>query len=180
MTNCKEDRKHLKIEFMYLDLSLCGRCQGSEAVLEEAISEVIQVLKATGIEVDLRKIHIESMEQAEELGFVTSPTIRINDKDIQLDFKESICEDCGDLCGDEVDCRVWVYQGKEYTVPPKAMIIDAILSEVYGNKYSNSKINTQTNSSSSNLNKFFSAKVKKEAKTNQNKGCCCDCDCSSC
>ena len=28
----------------------------------------------------------------------------------------------GDLCGDEVDCRVWTYKGKEYDIT-KAMII---------------------------------------------------------
>ena len=49
-----------------------------------------------------------------------------------MDFKESLCESCGDVCGDMVDCRVWIYQGKEYTEAPKAMIIDAILREVYG------------------------------------------------
>jgi len=34
--------------------------------------------------------------------------------------------------GRDVDCREWVYQGKEYTASPKAMIIDAIFREVYG------------------------------------------------
>lgn len=43
-----------------------------------------------------------------------------------------MCESCGDLCGDQVDCRVWVYQGREYSVPPKGMIIEAILKAVYG------------------------------------------------
>ena len=36
------------------------------------------------------------------------------------------------MCGDEVECRIWLYQGKEYTSPPPPMIIDAILREVYG------------------------------------------------
>lgn len=31
-----------------------------------------------------------------------------------------------------MDCRVWTYQGEEYTIPPKALIVNAILSEVYG------------------------------------------------
>ena len=33
-----------------------------------------------------------------------------------------------------MDCRVWMYKGKEYNAPPKAMIIDAILREVYSDK----------------------------------------------
>ncbi len=49
-----------------------------------------------------------------------------------MEGKESKCESCGDLCGDDVDCRIWLYQGKEYTSPPPAMIVDAILREVYG------------------------------------------------
>jgi len=48
--------------------------------------------------------------------------------------KESSCLECGDLCDDEVECRVWVHEGNEYNVPPKAMIINAILKEVYGGK----------------------------------------------
>ena len=64
--------------------------------------------------------------------FASSPTIRVNGRDIQLEGKESKCDSCGDLCGDDVDCRIWLYQGKEYTSPPPAMIIDAILREVYG------------------------------------------------
>lgn len=80
----------------------------------------------------VRKIHVQSEKQARQLGFISSPTIRINGRDIQLDVKESLCESCGDLCGEDVNCRVWVYQGKEYTAPPKAMIIDAVLREVYG------------------------------------------------
>lgn len=56
----------------------------------------------------------------------------MNGRDIQLEVKESLCDSCGDLCGDTVDCRIWVYQGKDYTIPPKAMIIEAILREVYG------------------------------------------------
>ena len=49
-----------------------------------------------------------------------------------MEVKESLCESCGDLCGDEVYCRVWTYKGKEYDIPPKAMIVDAILRHVYG------------------------------------------------
>jgi hypothetical protein len=49
-----------------------------------------------------------------------------------MELKESCCEECGDLCGDNVECRVWVYEGAEYNEPPKAMIVNAILKEVYG------------------------------------------------
>ena len=122
----------LDIELLYLDLSVCGRCQGADASLDEAVGEVARVLEATGVEVVVHRIHVQSEAQARELGFVSSPTIRLNGRDIQWEVKESRCEPCGQLAGEEVDCRIWEYQGNLYTVPPKAMIIEAILREVYG------------------------------------------------
>ncbi len=113
-------------------MTVCSWCQGTESSLDTAISEVAQVLGTTNIEVAVNKINVVSEEQARQLRFVSSPTIRVNGRDIQLEVKESLCDSCGDLCGDTVDCRIWVYQGKDYTIPPKAMIIEAILREVYG------------------------------------------------
>jgi hypothetical protein len=132
-------KKKIIIDFMYLDLSVCTRCQGTEDSLEEAIEDVAKVLELAGAEVVVNKVHIDSKEKAIQYRFESSPTIRINGKDMQLEMRESLCESCGDLCGDEVDCRVWVYKGKEYKVPPKAMIIDSILREVYSDK--NARLN---------------------------------------
>lgn len=125
-------KRQIAIDFLFLDLSICTRCQGADTSLDEALAEVAGVLSATGIEVLVRKINVNSAALAEEYKFVSSPTIRIDGHDIQLDVKESLCESCGDLCGDLVDCRVWVYHDKEYTVPPKGMIIEALLKTVYG------------------------------------------------
>ena len=99
--------------------------------MEDAIADVASVLQATGVDVTVQKIHVQSEAQAIAHQFVSSPTIRINDRDIQLDVRENQCNACGDLCGESVDCRVWVYQGEEYPSPPKAMIIDAVLQAVY-------------------------------------------------
>lgn len=120
------------IDFLYLDLRVCTRCQGTDQSLEDALAEVSGLLGAAGAEVIVNKINVTSEELAIQHRFVSSPTIRVNGRDIQMEVKESLCESCGDLCGEDVDCRVWVYQGNEYTVPPKAMIIEAILKEVYG------------------------------------------------
>ncbi|MDI3478511.1 MAG: hypothetical protein PWQ59_2036 [Thermoanaerobacterium sp.] len=162
--NQKEDNKTIVIDFLYLDLDVCTRCQGTDDSLEDAISDVAKVLKLTGLEVTLNKVHIDSMEKAIQNKFISSPTIRVNGKDIQLEVKETHCESCGDLCGDEVDCRVWLYEGKEYTVPPKAMIIDAILREVYSNEKTSedtSVNNEETFELPENLKKFFEAIQKK-------------------
>lgn len=128
----KQVKKQIHIDFLYLDLTLCERCQGTEKNLEEAIQEVSEVLKAAGYEIMLNKVNVNTEELAEKYEFLSSPTIRINGKDIDLEVKETCCKECGDLCGDNVDCRVWEYEGVEYNEPPKAMIINAILKEVYG------------------------------------------------
>lgn len=128
----EQEKKKLIIDFLYLDLSVCERCQGTESNLDEAVNEVSDVLKAAGFEVVVNKVNISSRELAVQYQFLSSPTIRINGRDIALEVKESSCKECGDLCGDSVDCRVWVHEGIEYTEPPKSMIINAILKEVYG------------------------------------------------
>lgn len=147
--------ERLLIEFMFIDLTVCDRCLGADASLEEAVAEVANVLRATGHEIDVRKILVESENQARELGFVSSPTIRINGQDIQLDGKESLCESCGDVCGEDVDCRVWIWQGREFTTPPKAMIVDSILRHVYGGQQA---VRPAVKEVPDNLKRFFAAK----------------------
>ncbi|WP_312700941.1 DUF2703 domain-containing protein [Sedimentibacter sp.] len=155
-------KKSIVIDFLYLDVTICERCQGTDNSLDEAISEVSKVLEATDVKVILNKINVINEELARKYKFVTSPTIRINGKDIQMNFKENLCESCGDLCGDDVDCRVWIYEGKEYTKPPKAMIIEAILKEVYGGGIA--KQEEQDYIIPQNLVKFYSSKKIKDAK----------------
>ncbi|MBR0598558.1 DUF2703 domain-containing protein [Sinanaerobacter chloroacetimidivorans] len=153
------EEKRIIIDFLFLDLNVCARCQGTDTSLDEALLEVSTVLKATGVEVEVNKINVVSEELAVQHKFISSPTIRVNGRDIQIDVKESLCESCGDLCGDEVDCRVWVYQGKEYTVAPKAMIIEAILKEVYGGS-ENGRVEPEY-TLPNNLKKFYEAMDKK-------------------
>lgn len=135
-SNCCEPEQPVKkliIDFLYLDLTVCERCQSTENSLDEALDEVSAVLKAAGYEIVVNKININSEELAIKYQFVSSPTIRINGNDIAMDVQESACKECGDLCGDSVDCRVWVHEGIEYNAPPKALIINAILKAIYSN-----------------------------------------------
>jgi hypothetical protein len=133
----ENEEKRLLIDFLYLDLSVCERCQGADNNLDEAIIEVGNVLKAAGYKIEINKVNITSKELAVKYEFLSSPTIRINGADIAMEVKESSCQECGDLCGDSVDCRVWLYEGVEYTEPPKALIVNAILKEVYGGQKTN-------------------------------------------
>lgn len=155
----KQETKKINVDFLYLDLSICERCQGTENSLHEAIRDVSTVLNAAGYDISLNEVNMTTKELAVEYEFVSSPTIRINGRDIALEVKESCCEDCGDLCGDSVDCRVWEYDGQEYTVPPKALIVDAILKEVYAPHLAGVK--KEAYQLPENLKRFYEAQEKK-------------------
>jgi len=119
----------IEIELLALDLTSCKRCVETDRNLAEAIASVADLLREAGTEVLVKKHVVTTAEQAERLRFIASPTIRINGRDIALEFKESSCSDCDDLCDcdGDVDCRVWIWQGKEYREAPKGMIIDTLL-----------------------------------------------------
>jgi uncharacterized protein DUF2703 len=158
-------RKRLNIEFLFLDLDVCTRCHATNANLDEAIASVSQILKSTGVEVHVRKVHVRSLVQARKLGFVVSPTIRINSHDIQLDNKVSRCASCGVACGKDVDCRIWTYRWKEYENPPTALIVEAILRKAYGDTKEKPKQPLKIKDLSRTL-PFF------ESKNRKSKNCC--------
>jgi hypothetical protein len=126
--------RRVEIDIFYLDLDTCSRCVGSDRSLREALDVLQPALRASGVEVELRKTLVETEDQARALRFVSSPTIRVDGRDIAGELKETSCADCGELCACEgtIDCRVWLYQGEEYNEAPVGLIVDAILGEVYG------------------------------------------------
>jgi Domain of unknown function (DUF2703) len=155
--------QQLVIDFMYLDLETCTRCQGTAANLEAALAEVGRVLEAAGAAVSVRKTLVASAEQAQMLGFVSSPTIRVNDTDIALELRESSCAECGEACACDggIDCREWVWQGQVYKVAPTAMIVDAILREVYGAR--ERALAPVAGAVPANLERFFAGKERLSA-----------------
>lgn len=159
MTASQKKSRQLDIEFLYLDLDVCQPCRGTESNLDEALADIAEMLEKTGVEVDLKKIHVESYEQALSLGFVSSPTIRVGGRDVQLEVKENHCATCSQLSGKNTDCRVWVYRGQEYSAAPRAMIIEAVLEHIYGgSQNSNDTVFAtarDTNRPLENLRQFF-------------------------
>lgn len=119
------------IEFIYLDDLTCDRCRDTERELDAALAEARSLLSAAGADVSVRKIHITSVAEAQAQRFRSSPTIRVGARDIELVPKESACVACSELAGREIDCRVWTWRGKEYPIPPKQMILDAVLRAFY-------------------------------------------------
>lgn len=126
-------KRTVEIDFQFIDLTTCTRCLGTEAHLHQALDTVTSVLGSAGVEVLVRKTLVDSEEKALELGFVSSPTLRVNGRDIALELRESACNACGDACGGstEILCRDWAFQGQTHDTAPVPLIVDAILSEVY-------------------------------------------------
>src|SRR5215471_5622055 len=93
-----------EVEFLYLDLGTCDRCQATDRNLDSALEAVSGVLHAAGREVAVRKTHVTTQEQAAQLGFASSPTIRVNGRDIAPRLEESVCGACSSVAGTEVSC----------------------------------------------------------------------------
>ena len=179
MGGSKTDReKQIEIEFLYLDLDVCTRCKGTDANLETALRTVQKVLQASGTDVTTRKVLVDSEETARKLKFLSSPTIRINGRDIALEFRETPCDSCAEACACDggVDCRVWVYEGKEYTEAPVPLIVNALLSEIYDSQSADRPGSSRPFELSVNLQHFFEAKVAKKAA----ESCCAVEDKTSC
>lgn len=172
-----EPRK-LDIDFLFLDLNTCTRCVGTNTNLEKALAAVAHVLNLIGVEQKLNKVLIDSAEKAQTHRFVTSPTIRVNGRDIALETKESRCDACTDLCGcnEGTQCRVWSYRGEEYTEAPEAMIVEAVLQEVFRLPQLASAAAAQNPAVPENLQKFFAGQAAKNApaccSTAEQQTCC--------
>lgn len=121
--------RHLTVELLAIDLATCGRCVRTEASLESALRAAAARLADEGVEVYVRKVVVRTAEEAERVRLESSPTIRVDGRDIALDLRESPCADCTALCGcgGDVACRVWVWEGREHLEAPEAMIEDAVL-----------------------------------------------------
>jgi hypothetical protein len=155
-------KRTIKIEFLYLDLTVCSRCKVTNTSVEESIKVLQPALAEAGVELSLEKIHVRDEADAKQHRFAGSPTIRVNGKDISASVEVSKCTECGDLCDATVDCRTWTWKGQTYAAPPKGMVIDAILGAVYGQAEPASSAEYEM---PENLKKFFAGlKAKTGAK----------------
>jgi hypothetical protein len=71
---------------------------------------------------------------ARDLGFLSSPTIRIGGVDIAGELVESACDTCSEACACDggVDCRDWIYRGERSSEPPLGLIVEAIMRHAVG------------------------------------------------
>ena len=154
-SSAEDTKERVTIDFLYLDLSECDRCKGTNEQLESALPIITQALEASGYSVEVRKIHVQSVQQAAALGFVVSPTIRVNNRDIQFNWRESPCAPCSKGCASEVSCREWEYGGQWHEIPPKELVIRSVLREAYGQPARVAPEAQATTEVSDNLKRFF-------------------------
>ena len=177
----------LTVDFLYLDLSVCTRCQTSENNLDDSLQTIVGLLGDIGHTITLNKIFIETEAQTIQHQFISSPTIRINGRDIEMTVKESYCSTCSSLTNEaSIYCRTWNYKGKEYSAPPQALIIDAILKEIYNTELDKPNNTSDMYQLPKNLKDYFDnkdqlcANVNKRPKdsevccaaSGENKNCC--------
>ena len=154
----------MSVEYLFLDLKTCDRCIGTDQVLEEVLKELQPTFALTGYSINYQKIEIATAELAEQYHFLSSPTIRVNGKDICDQVLESDCGCCGEISGTAVDCRVFEYEGELYEVPPKEMLVEAILRDAFR---TDAKQEDENYCLPENLRQFFAGK---EAKMHKNEG----------
>lgn len=124
--------KEALVEYLYLDLNTCERCIGTDLELVEVLDILTPALRLAGYDVQYKKIEMSTAELAREHRFLSSPTIRVNGRDIGGPVKENDCGCCSDISGTDVDCRVWESEGQTYEVPPKEYLAEGILKAVFG------------------------------------------------
>ena len=161
--------KQISIEYLYLDNKTCSRCMETEGVLENVISVLTPALELAGYDVILQKVEIENEEMAVSHHFLSSPTVRVNGKDIFQSIEENSCGCCSDISGTDVDCRAYTFNGETYETPPTEMLAHAILNCVFNR--SQIPCTCESYSIPENLKTFFAGK-KARVSCSCNGECC--------
>jgi hypothetical protein len=159
------------VEFLFLDLTACTRCVGTERNLERAVALVTPVLEAADRVVQVRKVLVESAAHAHALRLVSSPTIRVNGRDIVPTLRESTCGSCSALSGTATACRVWEYQGQTFTESPVGLLVEMILRGALGAETRLPPEPTEYAGVPDNLQHFFDAS-ERQAEATTAAACC--------
>lgn len=170
-------KKNIIVDFLFLDLSCCDRCQGADERVALAVERCRPVLAACGYNLVLNQIYVDTPQLAERYRFESSPTVRVNGVDICPSIEENDCACCSDISGTDVKCRVFPFNGTYYEVPPTDMLVRGIMEVTMGGKLPPAEQEPYV--MPENLREFY-AGVKRKAKAagkssgaSASKGSCC-------
>lgn len=121
--------RSVRVEFLYLDDTVCEPCSGTARALSECVDLLAASLTRLGIRLEVEKIRIDDEQAAISEKLLLSPTIRINGEDIDPARTEAACPSCGTLAGDAspISCRTWHWRGGVYHAAPVGMLVEAIM-----------------------------------------------------
>lgn len=170
--SCEDDpyqghKKNVIVDFLFLDLTVCDRCQGTDERVFKAVEKCRPVLEACGYNLVLNQIDIENAELAERYRFYSSPTVRVNGVDVCPSIEENDCDCCREISDYDVKCRIFPFNGTYYEVPPTDMLVANIVDTVIKQKKAEREEGPYE--LPENLRGFFEGKQKKAAQ----KSCCC-------
>ena len=158
------------VDFLYLDLTVCDRCQGADARVAKAVERCQPVMRACGYELRLNMILVDTKKLAEEHRFASSPTVRVGGVDICGEIAENDCGCCSDIADTDVKCRIFSFNGKQYEVPPTDMLVRGIVEAVIGK--AGRPVDEAPYVMPQNLIDFYEGKEHKKASEGS---CCCCC-----
>ena len=84
-----------------------------------AVERVNEILKEMGMLAEVADIRVADPATAKSIGFLGSPTVRVNGSDVEPSARNS------NQIG--FACRMYLGEGRWQGVPPKQMIRDALL-----------------------------------------------------
>lgn len=179
--SCEDDayagrRKTVVVDFLYLDLTVCDRCQGADKRVERAVELCRPVLAACGYDITLNSVNIDNEWLAQQYRFYSSPTVRVNDVDICPSIEENDCDCCSDISNYDVKCRLFPFNGTYYEVPPTDLLVRGIMEVVLQGRVAERGAD-KPYELPENLAGFFAGKRKKDAEEraaqDEGESCCC-------
>jgi hypothetical protein len=115
--------KAIDLLFLEVDMSesgtnSCGACDIAKSRLDAALELARPILGDAGYEVRVNHITVTSEEQARELNFLGSPTLRVAGSEVVPRHVP------------DGEKRVWSWGEKEFSEPPVGLFLDLILQGV--------------------------------------------------
>ena len=173
---CKDEpfigrKQVVYVDYLYLDQSVCDRCQGTDVRVELAVDLLAPIMEMAGYALVMSRIEIANEKLAEQHRFESSPTVRVNGVDICPEVIENPCDCCRDISDYDVYCRQFDFNGKLYEVPPTAYVVKRICEIVFNGE----QPSDEPYEMPENIKGFLEGRAAKQAsgKSEKPEGSCC-------